>query len=320
MKNTILYILGAGASCNVLPLSNNFSVKLIDFLQFLKNENLTSPMAQDFDDFTNLYEKDLEWLSSEASKHASVDTLAKKLFFKNDSINLNRLKSILTSYFLIQQGLQHVDMRYDSFLATILTKDNENLLRLPKNLKILTWNYDTQLEKAFYEFCNDEKQVMNEITSNENIIRINGYCGTNQSEIVEKFMWGYDKANIIEEGIKLHYDIYQNGNNNTLIRFAWEEETRNFCAKIDSLIDVSTVVVIGYSFPYFNREIDNFILLSLAEALATEKKKIYLQFPEGVHASVETRIRSSEMKNSIGDIIRISDTNMFYIPDEFFEF
>ncbi len=315
MENEILYILGAGASCDVLPLSNNFSLKLSEFLQYLKTKTLLLSKSEFFENFGDSYKNDLEWLSKETGKHASVDTLAKKLYFKNDIINLNKLKSILTTYFLVQQGLQNVDMRYDSFLATILSKDIDGFLRLPKNIKIITWNYDTQLEKSFYEFCENERQVFNEITDSENIIRVNGCCGTSEEETIRDFMWGHKKENIVEEGIKLHYDIYKNGNVESLIRFAWENETRNLCSRINNLSNVSTIVVIGYSFPYFNREIDNYIFLNLAEDL--QKKKIYLQFPEGVHKSVETRIKSGAMKDYIDKIINISNTDMFYIPDEF---
>jgi hypothetical protein len=111
MKNFILYILGAGASCNVLPLSNNFSSRLSDFSQYLKSFKGSPDIGPEFEKNLTLFIEDVEWLSNESLKHVSVDTLAKKLFIKHDHKNLNRLKSILTLFFLVQQSLQNVDMR-----------------------------------------------------------------------------------------------------------------------------------------------------------------------------------------------------------------
>ena len=50
------------------------------------------------------------------------------------------------------------------------------------------------------------------------------------------------------------------------ICFAWEDTTRNKMASNDlNLHGVHTIVVIGYSFPDFNREIDEYIWASLSD-------------------------------------------------------
>ena len=58
----------------------------------------------------------LLWLAGACSKQASVDTFAKKLFVRGEFDQLNRLKAVLTCFFLIRQATGPIDPRYDSFL------------------------------------------------------------------------------------------------------------------------------------------------------------------------------------------------------------
>src|SRR4030042_1074329 len=58
--------------------------------------------------------------------------------------------------------------------------------RLPQNLRILTWNYDTQWEKAFYGFCEDKEWTKNIVTHGTSIYRINGFCGIYPFEYITK--------------------------------------------------------------------------------------------------------------------------------------
>lgn len=238
MDSSILYILGAGASCgvngNILPLSNNFSIRLSDFHDFLKDYAASAAIedGKTIDGIGEFLEQ-LKWLSTESSNHASVDTLAKKLFFKNDVDSLKRLKAVLTSYFLIVQAINSVDMRYDSFLATVLTLDSAKKVRLPPNLKILTWNYDTQLEKSLYQFCDDTDHVEEEITKNKSIVRINGHCGTNKEFVIKQLLNPKSKNAIIAYGIDVFMRLIQDYELETTLRFAWEKITTDGIANED---------------------------------------------------------------------------------------
>jgi len=121
-KLNFTYYIGAGASCNVLPL-----------------------------------------VKQSAENHASIDTFAKKLYIKNEQHNLLRLKATLSCYFLILQGLNNVDQRYDTFFASITNKDeNENVI-LPDNIKIISWNYDIQFEKAFNIYLDNIKYLSTQL-------------------------------------------------------------------------------------------------------------------------------------------------------------
>jgi hypothetical protein len=182
MSNVFLYLLGAGASCQVLPLASQFKERLPLFARDLRNagpqgvRRLDDPIwGTNRDNLLNA----IEWLATESSHHFSVDTFAKKLFFLNDHKNLQKLKAALSAYLVVEQSRNHVDQRYDAFFASVLIPDNRSAnirtftgsrhVSLPEHLSILTWNYDTQLEKAYYGFCKDEDNVIDDVTFNERI-------------------------------------------------------------------------------------------------------------------------------------------------------
>lgn len=80
-----------------------------------------------------------------------------------------------------------------------------------------------------------------------------------------------------------------------------------------SLNDVQEVVVIGYSFPYFNREIDDLIFNQ------SYPRRIYLQYPDGEHSAIEERLRRLVPKKTLPDIeiVHKKGIDLFFIPDTF---
>ncbi len=261
-----LFLLGAGASCKVLPLAANFAERLSEFGESLQrrsqdpdNRSGEMPIAH------SALQEALEWLGGEGAHHASIDTFAKKLYFRHDHKSLNKLKAALSSYLVIEQGLNNVDMRYDSFLATLLQIDENERVVLPKNLRIMTWNYDTQLEQAFYGFCDNKEHVLEQITHNSNqIFRVNGCCGTFPSGHYKCF-WSQTRPNtprqVWEAGLNYFLDhVKSNYSPTSDIRFAWEDKTYDRVTKaMATMQEFDDLVVVGYSFPYFNRNIDSFI-------------------------------------------------------------
>jgi len=295
MNNVFLYLLGAGASCQILPLASEFANRLLSFANDLKRvgpKNVYDEPSASPDDPVwgknrdNLFEA-INWLATESIHHFSVDTFAKKLFFRGDKQNLKKLKAALSAYLVIEQSSYHVDKRYDAFLASVLELDSSRRVSLPEHLRILTWNYDTQLEKAFYGFCENQDMVIESVTFNERIYRINGCCGTHPpGHIGDSFRAVLDTTNIPAWGAGINlYKEYMTEPSapEPEIDFAWEDPTHNRLKNVglNLLSDVSDIVVIGYSFPYFNREIDDLIFKQFYHV-----RRIYLQYPDGAHASI----------------------------------
>ena len=88
---------------------------------------------------------DLQWLLDISSKHASVDTFARKLSIIGDSKNLKKLKVVLSVFFTFEQIIKQPDERYDSFFASLYNENGE----LPENIRILSWNYDSKTKQDF---------------------------------------------------------------------------------------------------------------------------------------------------------------------------
>lgn len=321
MDKVFLYLLGAGASSQVLPMASTFAERLTAFANDLKKAGPQKPRATNSnpiwgDDRDHLFYA-VKWLATESSHHFSVDTFAKKLFFRDDIQNLKKLKAVLSAYLVIEQSKNHVDQRYDAFLASILKFDgSRRRLSLPEQLRILTWNYDAQLEKAFYGFCDNQEMVIDYIAFNGHIYRINGRCGTcPPGHIGKPFRDILNSTNepAWEAGINL-YKEYMAGSSPPPpeIDFAWEDHTHNKLKNdgVRLLPEVTDLIVIGYSFPYFNREIDDIIFKQFNKLL-----RVYLQFPDGVHATIKERIK--KLIHEKVSIIQVDGTDLFFIPDDF---
>jgi hypothetical protein len=326
----ITYLLGAGASCNALPLVNSFKDRLSSFNKRLL-ENLQYQPSQDMEAYRQLFPfggkngKDLQesiyWLRNIAERHASIDTYAKKLFIKNDNEalkDLHKLKSTLSCYLLLEQSLEMTDKRYDNFFASILTRDAFGIPKLPKDVNIITWNYDTQLEKSYEGFCTIPETVFEKFTQSKNIIRLNGSCSYPYK--IETRYLGHTELSIsfLESVIQL-YDQFMNISVPIIrpdISFAWEKsDIENKI--IETLKGTTTLVIIGYSLPYFNREIDKMIIHAMHPTLV----KIFIQVQEKEYQGHKERYLTFyddiAMKKFIEDKIKmVPGTDLFYIPDD----
>jgi hypothetical protein len=326
----ITYLLGAGASCNALPLVNNFKDRLDSFDKRLV-ENLQicmkSSTTTDFNEFAPFggkKGKDLResifWLKDVADKHASIDTYAKKLFIRNDNEALKilrKLKATLSCYLLLEQSIQEADKRYDNFFASTLIRDQRGYPSLPNEVNIITWNYDTQLEKSFVEFCENPLFVYDGLTRNPNIIRLNGTCGLpNNDEMRDLCILGFN-LEFLDSVIKLFERYTRIGMTwDSNISFAWEKNDLD--DKIKSIFQgTTTLVIIGYSLPYFNRVIDKMIINTMYPKL----ENIFIQVPEKEYQGHKERLLTCYDNKLIRDFMEnkikmISGTDLFYIPDD----
>lgn len=90
--------------------------------------------------------RDIDELANAITEHATIDTYAKKLALIRDYKKLRTLKNVLCAFFVWEQLDHKTDQRYDTFLANVLTMET---LYLPKELSVISWNYDSQFEMAY---------------------------------------------------------------------------------------------------------------------------------------------------------------------------
>ena len=265
---------------------------------------------------------DIDSLKDRIREHATIDTYARKLYLTGDNRSFEKLKDVLCAFFVWEQ-LEHVpDNRYDTFLANVL---EAKTLSLPRDLSIISWNYDSQIEMAYQAYNRVqalpifEKNIQNEwpqLPDSGRIFKVNG-SATFADKTIVPFILADTKTPRAVQLIQFYYntrsDTSQLGYQfRTHLSFAWEnsKNQQNMNDSIASTVqDAEQVVVIGYSFPYFNREIDRAIFARMSNL-----KKIYVQdvHPESVIQSIAAVLPSD---NKI-KVFPVSDCTQFYLPAE----
>jgi hypothetical protein len=337
----ITYLLGAGASYNALPVVNQINDRLLNFANALEKpfnyrsiQNFWSIFGQQEIEEWGQSKKDvLEelrlsvlWLINENGKHFSIDTFAKKLYLQQDFQNLHKLKITLCCFFVYLQN-DKLDNRYDSFFASIL----DDINNLPENLKFISWNYDYQLEIAFSNFIrnrklSDNQRILNVCSKGINspdvdsinkfgVFKLNGTTSLIDKGTNINILDNIDEEipNLLNEIVQYYYFSIKKKIPTTL-SFAWEIESDNYIESVANCIAKTDVlIVIGYSFPFFNRKIDS-QLLDKMEAL----RAIYVQDPLNSESILE-RIQSLlELgRDQFIKFHQVKMSDQFYIPFEF---
>ncbi len=253
---------------------------------------------------------------------------------------------------LLKYQKNTIDFRYDALIAGISNKNIRNNLFLPPNVSVVSWNYDLQLEFAldyydvfrsrnlnymFNPFGWAETEVKFEF--DREFIKLNGsagYCLYNEEDLdMNTIGQATCKAKI--EPLKIPSNRNEEASNFLIdsmisfvesrnvnkyrpyINFSWEDNQLSkmtVSRALDKISEADSIVIIGYSFPTFNREIDE-ILFSKID-LGSGGCKIYIQtIDEKEFVKIRTRIQGiSHYLNDV-DFEFIDDISQFYIPFEF---
>ena len=303
-----------------------------DDLEWMKPEIGLASVADWENARKNLWQR-LQRLYDHCKQNATIDTYAKKLVLKNQQFAFKELEQLLALLFIYLQLQNIPDSRYDTFLANIL----ESNLHFPQNIRVISWNYDCQFELAYSGY--DEQGELFVVSKNAKldtdyeIIKINGTASfDNQTsiatlrlrkEINEKLSAIKDETRGSiqrqrdQTWVSYFVYLYQlcvvGKKDNTHLSFAFDnsqpsEKILNRVNKIISQTDA--LVVIGYTFPFFNREIDRQLLQSLKP-----QAKIYIQDlnPKSVRQSFEAVLTDEQRQIQILEIER---TEQFYLPPE----
>ena len=276
----------------------------------------------------------LERLYEACKQNATIDTYAKKLVLQGKDAEFEHLERMLTWYFMIEQAMCEPDSRYDTFLANII----EDLNRFPSHIKVLSWNYDSQFEIAYDEYRSGRllnigsKQSKN--YQEYDILKINGSATFKGTEPIPAYRRSLKKQiqkqhnpndvgyfsdtieSILPDIVYLYNmfvgEINPTTKNTTNLSFAFDynEPSDVLYRRADEIIQATEVlVIIGYTFPYFNRKIDR-KLLDLLDP-ATE---IYIQDmnPERVLQSFLAVCPS--VKDDKIHLLR--EVNQFFLPPQ----
>lgn len=212
------------------------------------------------------------------------------------------------------------DRRYDSLWAALIQKEFH---QLPSNIRFLSWNYDFQMEISYKEYLpstvkylSNTRGYLNVITNNFDrnelvskdrfaIYKLNGnaniYSDYSQppfNQLEESYFFESFEDGWTEKSINSIIEAYTKLKTGVRLRptlsFAWEHvfestslETSFIRVIEDDISDAEILVIIGYSFPYFNRTVDRELFRSMKSL-----RKIYIQDinPSNVKSSLKSII------------------------------
>lgn len=232
---------------------------------------------------------------------------------------------------LYDQIFTSLDKRYSHFWGFFL----DNKSKSPKNnLKMISWNYDMQVEFSYakikqcsLETTQKELQVypssINKVELNYPcLLKLNGSAGFFYDYRIKQYQNLFDlnehklinevsKKENLELIIEILESNFKRAFNEPIMTFAWEnkpvvDETRKMASKVIS--DTEVLVIIGYSFPDFNRDIDRAIFND-----TNRIEKIYFQVPQSDFQEYSERlegINSSLAKK----VINKPNLETFYYP------
>lgn len=338
MAEKILYYFGAGASAEALPLARSvggthIEPKIPGLAYDLKKIDLNSLLVdlrdKNYQIILNKYKENFNQLAVKAEEFGDVDTYAKYLHLKKPGgEELQELKRTLSGYFSIKQLLfKAKDRRYLPWLVSIMNRQI-----FPENVKILNWNYDFQIELAASQFSELEEvdhrgtsfthspsmfkhyPNLDPTFSDFNLlslIHLNGIAGYTKTELSNSASIFQKRYN---ESIDSALLFMEEKNLQSQFHFAWEKSQyhSNLMTHVMNMIKGTTImVVIGYSFPFFNREVDKQIFNELSKDGVF--RKIYYQDPvlSGEQLKAQFSLHPSF------DIKHVQNVDNFHIPFEY---
>lgn len=318
----VVYLLGAGASFGTrekgtgsriltgLPIVSEIGNELENIANLLaslpiKDNELEESKQNLIKDFRELKKQ---------STGSTIDSYAKELWLRNDMQGFSHVELLLTIFFILEQIIHKPDIRYKNFLSKVAPKDIAcDVLTLAKEISILSWNYDNQIELAYRQFFGDNYSFIREhfgiydVKDYEQKHLSQKYCriiklnGTANFTSEEDWLNSCDNNTIDETVLKMvlkNYDeCIQTGTCYGMLRlnFAWDNRWSEdmLTNKIPQLVhDAQTFIVIGYTFPDYNREIDRIIIENMPNL-----KSIYIQDvdPERIQENISAVIPEDKL-------------------------
>jgi hypothetical protein len=398
----ITYLLGAGASANTIPIVKHMNQRISDIVYYLEKistvkydhldisgyySEIRGSLVAEKDVILDVIE-DFNWLLSEAENYYSIDTLAKKYYLINNSEDYERLKKCLIIYFMIEQYVvipdknlyeeenlviskdnqvqrgftkQSIDKRYDSFFSS-LAKPVDSGLEINKNVKIISWNYDIQIELSLMRFCGKDidliknryniHPLLNKLDYNQNdtnsmdsfmVRKLNGnaifnFSETNYNKHLTVFDYQTPDKCSHEQKLRTIFKTFKELDHKQniacrFLNFAWECDEyfikkfnargrESFSSIIEEAEEISQkteiLVVIGYSFPISNRDIDSRILNNMGEL-----KKVYVQdkYPQKIESTMRNAFSVLQRREYVDGLERKEKYKVdFHLDDNIDQF
>lgn len=238
------------------------------------------------------------------------------------------------SKYISKLNIENIDSRYIPLLVSLLETNALGMVNIPDKVNFISWNYDVQLELALSKLSDNydfntmlgyHKVFPFSEVNNHKIVHLNGIAGYNTngdndniglkefngahfyeedmflSKAFERLFPYFNKTNLADS-------YYKRGSG---LNFAWENSSYSEQAvnkAVDIMRTTDIFVVIGYSFPFFNRSIDK-RLFSVLKSGST----IYYQDINASGANLKDQFRITSDKQ----IFYLDNVDQFFIPSEY---
>jgi hypothetical protein len=304
----ITYLIGAGASFGTVPLIDKFPEGIqaihFDITQSRSYIESNAPIDQSafyINAIDNLLKDCLEFKLG-AEKHKSVDKYARFLYLTKEFEKFKRLKVIISFVVIHSTYVNPINERYDTFFQEIF---GDSVTDFNNDYRIISWNYDFLFEKAYSVYSGSKSLRANQMALHVNNYGIAGNQGTGSFRLYKingttSFYYPdgsrevdiHDDLDLIESQQILLNFVTMYGRSaggseeySCQLEFAFEN---NFLKKEEHLINKvineiqgsRLIVLIGYSIPTVNSEVD---------------KKIF----EAVFANATVVLQSKESKQNL---------------------
>lgn len=327
-KEVVTYFLGAGASANALPVVGNMHERMIFFYVTMRNaKDVWGP--SDIPQFEHILQ-----LINSSKQYGTPDTYAKILRFRN-SPDYTTFKNFIALFILFEQTefseedcrenkiekydypsvASTFDPRYAQLIASVYDKLDESVFTEPK-FNVISWNYDIQFEIMFGQILQlDHSRIMryaNGIDApNEYslITRLNGYC-----DFINSFgQYEYNSYDIKGFALLFQEVLFKPRTKwKGQFHFAWDQDENSFVAEHRKraqkiLSETTKLIVIGYSFPNFNRIVDK-------EMFRFFEGRTWLQGKDNVE-EIANRLKECTVASSPENVTIVPYNDQFFVPE-----
>lgn len=238
------------------------------------------------------------------------------------------IKKLISTYFTYFDHSPYdenkINQRKEYRILPFLTSILENG-KVPENVKMISWNYDNQIELAAKYKTQDSFKYLKGFTAWPNTINSENISYTNEGKL--PFLihlnglagFKYDKMKFAEESITPFVEFAAT-EHDPLLSFSWEASSDEILPTFNTtrlnlakqmVTGTEYLVIVGYSFPFFNRSVDKILL----EVMNSSLIKIYYQEPNS-EIGPEDLINKFDLNISIDKIKMIRDVRQYHIPHE----
>lgn len=284
------------------------------------------------------------FLKEKCQEYPTIDTYAKQVFVNRSAENplaktcqitdYQFVVRVMSAFLLLIQDIKQRDSRYDGFIASVINERRE----FPP-MTILSWNYDAQFEMAYAGYIPEDKNIIlqwrnlnvfnktylntkYDSSKSFGMVKLNGTAFyTDKSKLIklddglvcEMLIDNYFNLDVNQKYKIASNLIRYSGSYSPTLSYVWEKSRKQQMVSVinSRCHDTEELIVIGYSFPYVNREVDFDIISSMSSL-----KRVCIQDPD--FNNVKERVKSmlGSRSNNI-DIFSDENLSQFHIPNSF---